>query len=45
MDEDSPDSFYLIQRIGESLLNRARKLFRRKRPMGTHSSFHIADNN
>jgi hypothetical protein len=45
MDADGPDSFFLIQRIGESLLNRAKTLFRRKRPLGTHYSFHIADSN
>ena len=35
LDEDGPDSFYLIQRIGESLLSKVRRLSKRGLRVGT----------
>jgi hypothetical protein len=41
MDEDGPDSFYLIQRIGESLMSRVNKILKRKLPLGMQSSSQV----
>lgn len=40
-DEDGFDSFYLIQRVSESLLSKVKKLFKREPPLGMYSSSQI----